>query len=369
MDPFLPDPAGCRTRQRRLISELESLGIELAVLTQRESVQWLTGLYVPPLFETAAAITASGQVTLVAPERMASAPAAADERVGYPAKRLSTMVDRAEQAADCHRALLEALPAKPTGIGAELAVLGRTMPDAVATKWVDLSSTLSRLRRRKEADELRMMARANEANQAMYAEARRIVQPGMNELDLYCQLQAIAVRTLGEALTYFGQDFQSASRGGAPRDRRCQAGELLILDLGVGFRGFYSDNARTLAVGSEPTRDQQNAWQWVSEVFAMVESQVRPGLSCAQLFRDVQRLLAPATPWQFNHHLGHGVGLSPHEAPRLNPNWDDSFDVGDYFAVEPGLYHPDLNAGLRLEQNYVVTDRGVELLTPWPLEL
>ena len=80
-------------------------------------------------------------------------------------------------------------------------------------------------------------------------------------------------------------------------------------------------------------------------------------------------MLAGLSPWLFNHHLGHGVGLAPHEAPHLNPNWDDTFQAGDFFTAEPGLYHEELRAGMRLEQNYVVTDSGVKLLTDWPLEL
>ena len=71
----------------------------------------------------------------------------------------------------------------------------------------------------------------------------------------------------------------------------------------------------------------------------------------------------------FNHHLGHGVGLAPHEGPHLNPRWDDTLAEGDFIAVEPGVYHEELRAGIRLEQNYVVTQDGVQLMTDWPLEL
>ena len=71
----------------------------------------------------------------------------------------------------------------------------------------------------------------------------------------------------------------------------------------------------------------------------------------------------------FPHHLGHGFGLYPHETPHLNPNWNDTFEVGDVFTAEPGLYFEKLAAGIRLEQNYRVTETGIERLTDFPLEM
>ena len=60
---------------------------------------------------------------------------------------------------------------------------------------------------------------------------------------------------------------------------------------------------------------------------------------------------------------------TPVMAPHLNPHWDDTFETGDTFTAEPGLYAGDLQAGIRLEQNYVVTADGVERLTNFSLEL
>jgi Xaa-Pro aminopeptidase len=203
----------------------------------------------------------------------------------------------------------------------------------------------------------------------MYERARSIVRPGVNELDVYSELQAVAVRTIGEPLTYFGQDFESGAKGGPPRDRQAEQGEIMILDLGVGFRGYYSDNARAIAVGGEPTESQQRAWQAIVGVFQSFQSKARAGVSCRELFETADKQLAAYKPWVFKHHLGHGVGLAPHEGPHLNPKWDDALAEGDFIAVEPGLYGEELRAGIRLEQNYLVKQDGVQLLTDWPLEL
>ena len=52
------------------------------------------------------------------------------------------------------------------------------------------------------------------------------------------------------------------------------------------------------------------------------------------------------------------VGLDAHEVPRINPGWDDTFEKGDLVAFEPGLYHESLSGGLRLENNYLITEDG-----------
>ena len=173
----------------------------------------------------------------------------------------------------------------------------------------------------------------------------------------------------GEPLTAIGNDYQCNSPGGTPRTRVAQAGELFILDLGPAYRGYYADNCRTIAVNGAPTDEQMRAWRAIVAVLEMVEASAKPGVSCRQFFMRAQEMLDEYQPRAFSHHLGHGFGLYPHEAPHLNPNWDDVFEEGDIFTAEPGLYTPQLRAGIRLEQNYRVNSNGVERLTNFSLEL
>lgn len=70
----------------------------------------------------------------------------------------------------------------------------------------------------------------------------------------------------------------------------------------------------------------------------------------------------------FSHSLGHGVGLSVHEPPRMGRR-PDALEVGDLVAVEPGLYFEGIG-GVRLEDTVLVTDDGIEHLTdPFPYDL
>jgi Xaa-Pro dipeptidase len=358
--------AACRRRQARLTGAMQASGIEGLLVCQAAHVQYLAGPTYPFTLQPALLLESSGRATLVAPQK-APEVAAVDEVLVYEAKWLSTLRNDQRQAAAevllKHRA--EHHPFARLGV--EFSTFSQHY-DGLACELVDMEPELYRQRRRKDADELARIKRAIAATGHMYETARSILKPGLNELEMFNALQATAVTVCGEMLTGTGNDYQCNARGGAPRNRCVSAGELYILDLGPAFRGYFADNARTLAV-SEPTPLQLEAWQHIVAVFAHVERTVKPGKSCRELFQEVQAMLDQAPCGKFNHHLGHGIGLFPHEGPHLNPHWDDTFAVGDVFACEPGLYAPELQAGLRLENNYLVTETGVELLSPFPLDL
>ncbi len=367
MSEYETDVAACRGRQRRLLEQMWQLGVDVAIVTQTEHVQWLAGPRFPWVMQAAVAIRADGHVTLTAPTKP-SLVAAADEVVTYEAQWHSTL--RNDQRQACQEVLAQAVGSHVSGscLGVEFSTFGRH-GDLSPTKLVDIEPMLYELRRRKDPDELARLRRAIAATGKMYERAREIIRPGITELEVFNELQAVAVRVCGEMLTGTGNDYQCGSRGGPPRnDRPAAAGELYILDLGPAFRGYFADNCRTIAV-TEADDAQQQAWDCVTRIFAHVERTVRPGTSARALFQQAQTLLDEAPCGVFNHHLGHGIGLFPHEAPHLNPHWDDTFQVGDVFTVEPGLYAPELKAGMRIENDYLVTETGVELLTPFPLEL
>ena len=358
-----------RGRQQRLLAEMQKLQLDLVIVQTIEHVQWLTGARYGWVFSPAAALRSDGHLTLVAP-RKSSAPAAADEIVPYEAQWHSTLRNDQRQAASAE--LLKVLTGrtKPARIGVEFSCFSQHLA-ALPGERVDIEPTLFRLRRRKDPDELARIRKAIAATGKMYALARQIIEPGIAELEVFNRLQAAAVDEFGEMLTGTGNDYACGERGGPPRSgREAQVGELYILDLGPAYRGYFADNCRAIAVDRQPTDEQLTAWQHILPVFQYVEQTVKPGKRCKELFHECDAILHEAPVGVFNHHLGHGIGLFPHEGPHLNPYWYDVFEVGDVFTCEPGLYDEQvLRAGMRLENDYLVTETGVEKLSPFPLEL
>ena len=359
----------CRARQGRLLEVMSNLGVEAVILRRNAHVLWLCGHRFGDHFDSLAVMDKEGRVTLIAPHRKPDR-AAADKIVTYPAKWLSTMRnDQSQAAAEC---LLSTVPelSRMSKVAVEWSSFSQYLAQELKSDLVDIDPDLFRLRRCKDPDELACLKAAIAATERMYEKAREIIRPGIQELEVFNALQTEAVMSLGELLTGTGNDYQCNSRGGPPRrGHAAEAGELYILDLGPAYQGYFADNARTIAV-TEPNDDQMAAWSEIQKVFQWIETSVRPGKSCRELFEEVQEILNPSPVGVFNHHLGHGIGLAPHEGPHLNPNWDDFFEVGDVFTAEPGLYDPTrLKAGMRLENDYLVTEQGVELLTPFNLGL
>ena len=368
----LLDLETCRVRQRRLRERLAPAAPDLVVLTSPEHVQYLTGHRWDYRWGRAplAAIDAAGELLLVCPDKVVDAAAADDVRT-YESKWRSTL--RLDQRLASAAVLTDWLSGRtpPRRVALEYSAccphVTRLFP---AAELVDVDPLLWDLRRRKDADELGLLRRATDATGAMYRTARAMIEPGVSELAVFSALQGAAVEACGEMLTDTGNDYASGVRGGAPRARGARAGELYILDLGPAYRGYFSDNARTVSVDRRPTDPQAAACERVCGAFQIVERMGRPGVSCRDIYAEVHAWLnGVPSLGSWNSHLGHGIGLFVHETPHLNPSWDDTLEEGDVIAVEPALYGPDLGVGIRIENDYLVTPTGLELLSPFPLGL
>jgi Xaa-Pro aminopeptidase len=365
----LLDIDACRARQRRLLDRLAGAGVDAVVVVSPEHVEYLTGHRWDHRFAPLAAFLAAGPALLVCPDKPVERAAVTEVRT-YDAKRRSTLRDDQSAAAAAVLADWLAAHGPPRRPAVEWS---RCPPHVVracgGAESVDVEPVLLRMRRRKDADELALLRRAIAAAGAMHARAREIVRPGVSELEVFSALQAVAVESCGEMLTGTGNDYACGMRGGPPRARSCGAGELFILDLGPAYRGYFADTSRTLAVDGRPTDAQLAACAHVGGALELVERVGRPGLRCRDLYDHVFSWLERAPVGSWSSHLGHGIGLSVHEAPRLNPEWDDVLEEGDVIAVEPALYAPELGCGLRIENDYLVTATGLELLSPFPLGL
>ncbi len=163
------------------------------------------------------------------------------------------------------------------------------------------------------------------------------------------------------------------SRGDA-KARVCESIPI-VLDIFPADKasGYFFDLTRTFCVGQIPAK-LARIHADVLEAFTRARDAIRP----ATLAQSYQALVCdffegkgyptsradPTTFSGYVHGLGHGVGLEIHEKPafQLTPANEDLIETGDVITVEPGLYFPDREIGVRIEDTFVVRENGVESL-------
>jgi Xaa-Pro dipeptidase len=362
-------PTLSRQRQTRLLDVMQSRGYDAMVVGSPPHVYYLSAHLTWWQHHAGFVLFADGRSLLIA----ANAPnshAAADDARSYPAQLMATL--RNDQPAVVGAMLIDALRERRVGrIGLDASAVTAQVAITFDGARENAEAELSQMRRVKDADELELMTRAIAASGAMYARAREIIEPGVPELTVFAQLHEAAVTAAGEPLgALLGNDYACGVPGGPARGGRvAKGGELYILDLGPVVRGYFSDSARTIAVNRNPTDAQARAHEDVLGCLAVVESTAKAGVRCRAVWDAVNEHLNHRGRPPMTHHLGHGVGLSPHEFPHLNPEWDDTLREGEIFTAEPGIYGPELAGGIRIENMYRVTSGAVVRLTDFPVEL
>jgi Xaa-Pro aminopeptidase len=235
--------------------------------------------------------------------------------------------------------------------------------DALATLII---STLAEMRRKKDPDEIDLLRQCMRAAEAGFAWSRTHVKPGMTELEVYCGVNSACIEAAGEAVIVYG-DFAVCPgperRGGPPTQQVIEPGNMLILDYSVVIGGYRGDFTNTLVVGKEPAPEQKRMYELCKEAMGAGERQLKAGTTCQAVYDAVRGVFEREKMADyFPHHAGHGLGLSHPEAPYFVRHSTESLIAGDVVTLEPGLYVPKVG-GIRIENNYLITETGYERLS------
>ncbi len=149
----------------------------------------------------------------------------------------------------------------------------------------------------------------------------------------------------------------------------------IVLDIFPADRtsGYFFDLTRTFCAGPIPD-ELRRIHGDVLAAFELARDAMRPGTPASayqamvcDFFEKKGYETTRTNPRTLNgyvHGLGHGVGLEIHERPSFSllPSNSDMIETGDIVTIEPGLYFPDRNIGVRIEDTFVVRENGVESL-------
>ena len=257
----------------------------------------------------------------------------------------------------------------------------RWLTDALdgAAELVPSTERIERTRMVKDAHEIALFRTAGRMLADAVPLATGAVRVGRTELAVAHEIDAILLDAGFEALA-FETIVATGSNGALPHahpgERRIEAGDLVLLDFGGVHHGYCVDLSRTVAAGTVPA-EARRLHHAVVEAQAAAMAAAGPGVRAGDVDAAARAALARHDLADaFGHSTGHGLGLEVHELPRIGrpraTGTGETDEVvlapGMVFTIEPGVYVPDVG-GVRIEDDVVVTEDGIDVLTPAPRRL
>lgn len=230
---------------------------------------------------------------------------------------------------------------------------------------------VEKLRMFKDELELAVMQEAAILADRTFSHIVGVIATGMKETDVALEME-VFMRSNGATSSSFDTIVASGERSALPHgvasDRIIGVDEFVKLDFGAYYKGYCSDLTRTIVVG-KPSDKHKEIYNIVLEAQLHALEHIRPGMTGSEadaLTRDIITKYGYGD--HFGHGTGHGLGMEIHEEPRLSKLSDTILTPGMTVTVEPGIYVPGFG-GVRIEDDIVITDTGIKILTSSPKEL
>jgi len=256
-----------------------------------------------------------------------------------------------------------------------LGINATSLPEKIASllrmngyDLVDVSDELTSARTTKTEEELASMRKACNIVCRVCLDIPKYIRPGVKEIELAAQME-YQMRVLGSSGTAFDTIVASGPNPADPHfvtgDREIREGDFILLDFGAVVNGMHSDITRNFVLG--PASDLQR--ELYSTILGIQEEalrNLRVGIDGYGLWENASNrvegfFLDRSMKGEMGHGLGHGIGYFTHDGPRISkvhytvPN-------GLIVTVEPGGYSEGFG-GVRIEDDVLVTDGGLEILT------
>jgi Xaa-Pro aminopeptidase len=237
----------------------------------------------------------------------------------------------------------------------------------------DAAPLLAAARAVKTGQEIERMRLANDIAAAAMEHCRLVIDAGMTEAQIAAEWEGFVhgegtgwegkvELALGFSLVWSGPGIKTFT---ATTSRPVVAGEPTLFEIWVCADGYWCDHTKNLVVGDLSPRYRELE-RGLMSVYDDAVDFARPGASLAELDRRVRDgIAAIGFPGQPSHPICHGVGARAHEPPYAHQAGGGELAAGMVLAIEPGCYIEG-GGGLRVEDNFLVTETGAEKLSPFP---
>jgi Xaa-Pro aminopeptidase len=241
-----------------------------------------------------------------------------------------------------------------------------------AVTWHPESAVLTPLVGRKEASEIERIRSAQALTEEVFEEVVDDMKPGRTEQEIAAEITYQHLRRGAEKMAF--DPIVASGPNGAhpharPTSRPLERGDMVVVDMGAMVQGYASDMTRTVSIGT-PSEAARDGYRVVLEAQRRALNAARAGMTARDLDRVARSFIDDAGLGEyFTHGLGHGVGLEVHEWPRVSHSSDDELPEGACVTIEPGVYVPEKQYGVRIEDIVVLQEGGARNLTRIDKEL
>jgi Xaa-Pro aminopeptidase len=238
--------------------------------------------------------------------------------------------------------------------------LQATLGRSVAIR--DLSPFLDDMRRVKDPQEIGRLREAGRISALGMEESIRSAKPGMYEYQIAAIADFLFLWNGAMGPAFFpivGSGPNSCILHYSENNRKTVDGDMVVFDFGADFRYYESDITRSFPISGRFTEEQAKVYQAVLDSQKAALEKVRPGATFADLNNAARESLDRFGYARYlTHGVSHYVGMSTHDVGSPVP-----FEPGVVVTVEPGVYIPEKNLGIRIEDTVLVTRDGYEVLT------
>ena len=251
---------------------------------------------------------------------------------------------------------------------------------ASSVTLADGDAVMQAARRIKFPEEIALIEEACAIAEGVLEMAVQAIRPGVRETDVVAAAMHELYR-LGGELSHVATPFVASGEHMAPpnripSDKLIRNGDVVFIDIGAMWSGYFGDIGRTVVCG-EPSVRQQEVYTAVYDALAAATATMRAGNTNEDGVARAVRAAAGARGFADNFislFIGHGVGIGANEPPYIGEDLEGAETVvleeGMTFAVEPLIWIPGVRggAGVRLEDTILVTADGGRPLDRAPFE-
>jgi Xaa-Pro aminopeptidase len=243
------------------------------------------------------------------------------------------------------------------------------------TKLRDIRPNIEDLREIKSPGEIAFLTQAIELSVDAQLAAMRMMRTGLHEYEIAAKMVEVHAMGGSEAEGYapiVGAGPNSTALHYDKLARKIEDGDIVVLDVGAQYAGYSADITRTLPANGKFTPRQREIYEIVLGAQNAALAAVKPGMDyCQRGSKSVHKIAydyinshgkdlhGKSLGQYFIHGLGHDIGLDVHDPG----DYCKPLQPGMVVTVEPGIYIPEENLGVRIEDDILITETGYKFLS------